>query len=124
MKQVDISRWGSQPPLFIRLLAAEVGETNRARAAERIGISRTAVSLVLNNKYASPSTKGVERRVMAALGQIVCVAVSEKVSIEQCQTYREKPAPTHNPQAMQYWRACQHCHFNPTCAGAGNATVH
>jgi hypothetical protein len=124
MGQIDISCWGNEPPLFVRLLAAEVGETNRAQAAARIGMSRTAVSLVLNNKYASPTTKGVERRVMAALGRIECAAVGETVSIEQCQNYREKAPPTHNPQAMQCWRACQHCPFNPTCAGAGNATVH
>lgn len=124
MNHVDISKWGNQPPLFVRLLAAEVGETNRTRAAERVGISRTAVSLVLNNKYSSPSTKGVERRVLDALGRIDCIAVGEVLTIEQCQTYREKAPPTHNPQSMQLWRACQHCSNNPNCAGAGNATVH
>lgn len=124
MSQVDISAWGNKPPLFVRLLAAEVGASNRTRAAERVGISRTAVSLVLVNKYSSPSTAGVERRVLNSLGRIECVAADETLTIEQCQSYREKPAPTHNPQAMQHWRACQHCPNNPNCAGAGNATVH
>ncbi|WP_081009843.1 hypothetical protein [Pseudomonas asplenii] len=124
MSQVDISSWGSNPPLFIRLLAAEVGETNHTRAAERVGISRTAVSLVLKNKYSSPSTKGVERRVIEALGRIDCVALGEVLTIEKCQNYRERSAPTHNPQAMMHWRACQHCPNNPNCAGVGNATVH
>lgn len=124
MSNVDISAWGEQPPLFVRLLAAEVGASNRTRTAERVGISRTAVSLVLVNKYSSPSTAGVERRVLDSLGRIECAAVGETLTIEQCQSYREKPAPTHNPQAMQHWQACQRCPFNPTCAGAGNATVH
>jgi len=123
-QQVDISAWGSTPPLFVRLLAAEVGVSNRTRAAERVGISRTAVSLILVNKYSSPSTAGVERRVLDSLGRIECVAVGEVLTIEQCQNYREKAAPTHNPQSMQHWRACQHCPNNPSCAGAGNATVH
>ncbi|WP_072450780.1 MULTISPECIES: hypothetical protein [unclassified Pseudomonas] len=124
MKQIDISAWGSEPPLFIKLLAAEVAVSNRTRAARRIGLSRTAVSLILVNKYRSKSTAGVERRVLDSLGRIECVAFSETVTIEQCQSYREKVAPTHNPQAMQHWRACQHCPYNPSCAGAGNATVH
>lgn len=124
MTQVDISAWGTQPPLFVRLLAAEVRVTNRTRAAERVGISRTAVSLILVNKYSSPSTAGVERRVLDSLGRIECVAVGETLTIEQCQSYREKSAPTHNPQAMQHWRACQQCPNNPRCGGDGYATVH
>lgn len=124
MNQIDLSRWGEQPPLFVRLLAAEVSVSNRTQAALRIGISRTAVSLLLTNNYRSPTTKGVERRVMEALGRIECVAIGEELTNEQCQNYRQKQAPTHNPQAMQHWRACQHCPFNPNCVGAGNATVH
>lgn len=124
MNQVDLSAWGSEPPLFVRLLAAEVGVSNRTRAAERVGISRTAVSLILVNKYSSPSTAGVERRVLESLGRIDCVAAGEVFTIEQCQSYRDKPAPTHKPHAMQNWLACQQCPYNPKCAGAGNATVH
>lgn len=124
MTRVDLSNWGAEPPQFVRLLAAEVRATDRTKAAERIGMSRTAVSLILANKYTSPSTAGVERRVMSVLGRIDCVAVGELLTIEQCQGYREKPAPTHNPQAMQHWRACQHCPMNPNCGGDGYATVH
>ena len=124
MTQVDLSKWGQQPPLFVRLLAAEVAATDRTKAAARIGMSRTAVSLILANKYTSPSTAGVERRVMSALGRMDCIAINDEVTIEQCQNYRDKPPPTHNPQAMQSWRACQYCAFNPNCAGAENATIH
>jgi len=124
MSKVKISGWGDEPPLFVRLLAAEASATNRAKAGERIGMSRTAVSLILVNKYTSPSTAGVERRVMEVLGRIDCVAVGESLTIEQCQSYRERQPPTHNPQAMQHWRACQQCPMNPKCGGDGYATVH
>lgn len=116
-----LSAWGTEPPLFIRLLAAEVAASNMTKASQRIGMSRTAVSLVLANRYASPSTAGVERRVMETLGRIVCVALEAEINTDQCQTYREKPAPTHNPQAMQQWRACQHCPINPDCGNQENA---
>lgn len=109
----NLAAWGPEPPLFVRLLAAEVAVSNKTKASQRIGMSRTAVSLILANRYASPSTAGVERRVMETLGRIECVALDDVVNTDQCQSYREKPAPTHNPQAMQHWRVCQHCTHNP-----------
>lgn len=112
---VDISAWGDTPPLFITLLAAEVRASNRKIAGERIGMSRTAVALVLANKYPSPSTAGIERRVMATLGRRDCPAMGERISTQQCRDYRERPAPTHNPMAMRVWRVCQTCPHNPDC---------
>lgn len=119
-----LAAWGPEPPLFVRLLAAEVAASNKTKASQRIGMSRTAVSLILANRYASPSTAGVERRVMETLGRIECVALDDVVTTGQCQSYREKPAPTHNPQAMQHWRDCQHCIHNPNRCDQESAHVH
>jgi hypothetical protein len=115
MNAARLEAWGEQPPLFVQLLGAEVARSNMTATGKRIGMSRTAVSLVLANRYPSPSTSGVERRVMDALGRLECVAVGAVVTASQCQSYREKPAPTHNPSAMQHWRACQFCPNNPNC---------
>ena len=112
---INLEAWGEQPPLWVQLLAAEVARSNRTRAGARIGMSRTTVSLVLVNRYPSPSTAGIERRVLAKLGRLECPAKGEVVTVIQCQEFREKPAPTHNPMAMQHWRACQHCPNNPSC---------
>lgn len=124
MTKVDISGWGAEPPLFVRLLAAEARATDRGKAAARIGMSRTTVSLILANKYSSPSTEHVERRVMEILGRIDCIALGEPLTVEQCQGFYQRSAPTHNPMAMQHWRACQQCPFNPNCGGNGNAAAH
>lgn len=126
MSAARLEAWGEQPPLFVQLLGAEVARSNMTTAGRRIGMSRTAVSLILANRYPSPSTAGVERRVMDVLGRIDCVAIGETVTAVQCQTYRERKAPTHNPHAMQHWRACQHCPQNPNCAAQeyANASVH
>lgn len=113
--------WGAAPPLWINLLSAEVERTNKTVASQRIGMSRTAVSLVLANRYPSPSTAGVEKRVMDVLGRLECVALGEVITSAQCQSWREKAAPTHNPNAMQHWRACQHCPNNPSCNAQENA---
>lgn len=113
--RIDLSAWGEQPPLFVTLLAREVEQSSRTLAGVRIGMSRTAVSLILINRYPSPNTTGVERRVLEVLGRIDCVAISDVVTVDQCQSYREKPAPTHKPHAMQGWRMCQLCKHNPEC---------
>lgn len=119
--QVDLSGWGNEPPHWVQLLARAVEQTNRTRTGGRIGMSRTAVTLVLQNRYPCPSTKRVEQRVLRTLGRIECVALGDVIDIEQCQTYRERPAPTHNPPAMQHWRACQHCPNNPNCSEKSHA---
>ncbi len=124
MTAVNLSNWGGEPPLFVRLLAKEVMATSRRQAAERISMSRTAVSLILANKYSSPSTAGVERRVMEVLGRIECTATHEILTVEQCQAFYQRPAPIHNPPAMQHWRVCQDCPYNPNCSGGRNVSVH
>lgn len=110
-----LSAWGAEPPLWVRLLDAEVQRTNITAAAKRIGMNRATVSTVLRNCYPSLSTAGVERRVMDALGRLDCPAQGAVVTVVECQAFREKPAPTHNPLAMQRWKASQHCPHNPSC---------
>lgn len=116
--------WGGNPPLWVGLLAAEVERSNMTVAARRIGMNRATVSTALRNCYPSNSTAGVERRVLDALGQLDCPALESTITLIQCQTFRERPAPTHNPMAMQHWRACQHCANNPTCNSQESAHAH
>lgn len=112
---VDISRWGEAPPRWILLLADEVRATNRKVTGERVGISRSAVSLALANRYPSPSTRSIEKKVLLALDGLNCPAQQLTISVEQCRDYRARPAPTHNPMAMRMWRHCQTCRHNPEC---------
>ena len=116
-RPVDISSWGTEPPRWISLLADEVRVTNRKIAAERIGVSRSAVSLALANRYPSPSTASIEKRVLEALDGLKCPAQERTISVEQCRDYRTRPAPTHNPMAMRMWRHCQTCPNNPNRQG-------
>lgn len=119
MTAINLDAWGDQPPLWVQLLAAEAARSNITKAAERIGMDRASVSTALRNKYPSNSTAGVERRVMEKLGRgedwLGCPASGSVVTTAQCQEFREKPAPTHNPMAMQGWRACQRCPHHPSC---------
>jgi len=112
-RAVDISNWVEEQPRWITLLANEVRATNRKMAGDRIGVSRSAVSLALANRYPSPSTDSIEKKVLLALDGLKCPAQQLTISVEQCREYRSRPAPTHNPMAMRLWRSCQTCPNNP-----------
>ncbi|CDM55199.1 hypothetical protein PAWS394_6393 [Pseudomonas aeruginosa WS394] len=74
-RAIDLSAWGERPPVFVQLLAAEVARSSQTKAGEAIGMSRSTVSTILANRYPSPSTIRVERRVLAALSRIECPAL-------------------------------------------------
>lgn len=114
MTAINLDAWGDTPPLWVRLLAAEVARSGINKAAARIGMHRASVYTAMHNKYPA-STAGIERRVLEKLGRLDCPAKGEAVTVIQCQEFREKPAPTHNPMAMQPWRACQRCPHHPSC---------
>lgn len=97
---------------WLDLLSAEVKASSMRKAATRLGISRTAVSLCLSGKYGA-STEHVEKKVLDVLGQVDCLALGEPITPTHCRSHRERKAPLHNPVAMQIWRACQHCPNNP-----------
>lgn len=104
--------WGENPPRFIQLLAAAAQNTDKATVAKRIGISRTAVSLLLSNKYPSNSHKRVEVKVMAALDKVACPVLGALENSE-CQKQRNMPFSSVNPQRVNLYRACQQCSNNP-----------
>ena len=120
-KSIDLSAWGDAPPHWIELLAAEVEASNMTRAGERIGMSRSAVSLALANRYPSPNTTGVEQRVIEALDGTHCPAQEAVITSDQCRSYRQRQAPTHNPMAMRAWRTCQNCPHNPDNTQGGES---
>ena len=104
--------WGEAPPRFIQLLEAAANETDKTAAAKKIGISRTAVSLLLCNKYPSPSCKKVELKILAALDQVQCPVLGA-LEMSECQKQRNTPFSSANPQRVNLYRACQQCPNNP-----------
>ncbi|WP_121280086.1 MULTISPECIES: hypothetical protein [Pseudomonas] len=115
-RAIDLSAWGERPPVFVQLLAAEVARSSQKKAGEAIGMSRSTVSTILANRYPSPSTIRVERRVLAALSRIECPALGEAVTSVECSEYLQRPAPLNNPVAMRCWKACRACPRNPHTA--------
>jgi hypothetical protein len=106
---------------WLDILRADVKATGSiAETARRVGVSRPAISQVLNRigHYATgkASTAKLESKVMNSIGLVVCPFLSEfhgaahRITGLQCReyAYREN-APTTSPREMQHWRACQGC---------------
>jgi hypothetical protein len=114
-------------PEWLRLLINDVSHTGSiAATARRIGIDRSALSGFLNGTSTSPyingtaSTKRLEAKVLATIGQMVCPFLSQEYGEDrhltglECRSYALIPhPPTHSPRAMQHWRACQSCGNKP-----------
>ncbi|MFE0757214.1 hypothetical protein ACFW16_24860 [Inquilinus sp. NPDC058860] len=100
-------------PAVVALLRAEASRRGSIRAvADAIGRSRTAVSLALSGKYPASDTSRFEAAVLAALDQVECPFLAERVQRDRCRLALG-PCPTHAPHAAAHWRACQTCLNKP-----------
>lgn len=99
------------------ILKAEVAKRNKngrggkAIVAGLIGVSRSAVSLLLAGKYPARSEQRMAARVMAKLGQghVDCPHLQAPISIPDCGSWRKKPMPRSNPADIAHWAACRSC---------------
>jgi len=116
---------------WLDLLRAEVAASSIAAAARRIGVSRPALSQVLNacGPYGTgrASVAGIADKVSQALGCVTCPFLSELkgetvlISRVQCRRVALKvTAPLNSPRELKHWRACQTCGERPRAtAGVG-----
>lgn len=91
----------------------------RARIAQELGISASALSQVLNGSgcYGSgtASTAHIADKVVRTFGRYVCPHLTDEaggaeqiVAVEQCRAYAHRGAPS-SPREMKHWQACQRC---------------
>lgn len=102
---------------------AWIGEVRRAvtqmgsiqAVADLLGYSRTAISLVLADKYPK-STAKIEAAVRSRLMSVACPYLEAAISGGDCIQHqrREEPAPGNGE--YWHWRACRSCRV-----GAGKA---
>lgn len=108
-----------QEPWFELLLERCKGAV-RARVAAQLGISSTALSMVINGTGpygdGSASTLRIAERVRHTFGRYVCPHLTEEaggepheVTAEQCRAHAHCAPPTGSPRAMQHWQACRQC---------------
>jgi hypothetical protein len=79
-----------------------------AGVAEAIGVSRPALSMVVNGRYPA-STDKIAAKVMDVYARNECPHLAEPITQHTCHGYARRPAPTSSPRDMRHWRACQSC---------------
>lgn len=101
------------------LLAAEVERTSMQAVADRLDVSRAAVSMVYRGAGAygtgEASTVRFAKRVLQLLGDVTCPFLTmttgevQTITGDQCRSYAYRAAPTSNPLATRHWQACRKC---------------
>lgn len=92
-----------------QLLTDAVSATTKKQVADQLGVSRTAISLIVNGKYPASDTH-IAKKVMETFGRIDCPHLAQSISQAQCRENSTREAPPNNsPREMKLWRACQTC---------------
>lgn len=100
-------------PLALELLRAEIHRRGSIQgAANSIGVSRTALSLILGGKYPADTSR-IEAKVLAIAGRVECPHLGDLVRGDHCIATALGPCPSHTPQAAAAWRACLSCQHRP-----------
>lgn len=99
--------WGEALPEWVLALAAACDRDGGRAVAERIGYSRSAVSLVINNRWNGDLTR-IEQAVRGALmnAEVACPVVGA-LALDRCATHQKAAWAPHNPQRIQFYRACR-----------------
>jgi hypothetical protein len=86
-----------------------------AGVAERLGISRTTLSLYMADKYPAEPAK-IEEKIMGLVDEVECPALGGELVNRSwlCANYAGfGEPPTHNPMRHQHWQTCQTCPHKP-----------
>lgn len=93
---------------WMNLLRDAVAKTSITAVSEKLGVSRTAISLVLSGKYQA-KTDRVAAKVLDVYARLTCTHTGAEITHADCRQMSASAVPTSSPQAMRHWRACQGC---------------
>lgn len=96
---------------WYQLLRDSVNATSNDAVAQKLGISRTTVSLVVRGKYPA-DTKRIAAIVLSALDRWHCPYLNTDITAEDCAAARSGPTPSHDPMRLAHRRMCRTCNHN------------
>ena len=110
-----LDNWGPHMPEWIDALARECDKpkNSQRKVAALLGVSVTAVNLLLKNKYAPRDHTDMKARVEAILmvTKVACPVLGV-MGRADCLKEQAKPLVTCNPVSVQLFRACRDgCRF-------------
>lgn len=92
-------------------LKRAVDESSCADVARRIGVSRSAISLLVNNKYQGDTSR-MAVRIKEYFSRVICPESGLQISRAQCRA-NVGNVPTSSPAAVRQWKACRKCPHQP-----------
>lgn len=95
---------------WLDLLRQAVAASSMTAVADKLIVSRTAISLVLAGKYPAKTDK-IAAKVLDTYARHICTHTGIEITHAQCRATATANTPTSSPQAMRQWRACQSCEF-------------
>jgi len=111
VNNLDLVRQAWSPaPDWIEAMARACDASSQAEIARRVGISRSAVNLVLKNRYRA-RCDAIEKRVRGALmGALVeCPVLMTSIPLNDCMTHQARPYSSANFTLVQLFRTCPTC---------------
>jgi hypothetical protein len=102
---------------WFAVLLTEVAATSVKHVAEKMGVSRSTLSLFVNGSglYGAGKAKpdSMEVRFRQAFEKLTCPHTHKQVGIEHCREVALCRSPNHNPMKLMQWQACQQCQYKP-----------
>lgn len=99
---------------WMAMLKEQVDARSITAVAADLGVSRTAVSLVLSGKYPGRTDK-MAARIVDVFSRVRCPYSGGLVSPAEC-AQRAGKMPMGSPGALRWWRMCQECENKPNNA--------
>ena len=96
---------------FTVLLDAVATHGSKKAVSERLGISRSQVSSVINGPYKA-DTKHIAAKVMAILDRWHCPYLNTDITAEECLSVHSGQTPSHDPMRLAHRRMCRTCSHN------------
>lgn len=103
------AHWPDGMPLWISLLLAQVKVGGIRGIARELRVDPSLIVHCLRRKRPGIT---LSQRVLTRWGELECQAFGDRITAVQCTERRDVPCPTHNPMAMQRWKACLQCPNN------------
>ncbi|MGZ2403335.1 MarR family transcriptional regulator [Rhizobium ruizarguesonis] len=106
-------------PQWVDVLRAEAEKPKRSKQAiaDELGISRTAVSLLIAGKYTAKMDKvsaKIAPKVMALYShQVWCPHLRASIGPSVCVGHHSAPMTMSDPDKLKQWAACRACSQNP-----------
>lgn len=97
---------------WLDLLRQKCEALGRRKVEAELGISKTTLSQVLNEKYPGNLDNIASKVTEAYSSDKVLCPVLGSITVQRCATEQSKPFAATNPQRIKLWKACQTCPLN------------